>query len=477
MDRCFGGFSVDRCFGDFSVDRCFGGFSVDRCFGSFSVDRCFGSFSVDRCFGAFSVDRLTGVEVFSANHLVRLAISSLILSVVLVLGLGSCKDQASAPEKAVSTPGDRWVTGVPLWPAAEKSPFRKEPKWKDLRAYGMVDLGEGKFPFAVHAFEKSMRVDTVLFDLNRNGDLTDDPKIRPGSGSNAEMLTFLLPGGRSIKARLQGGAGSMFGMSLCPVETHRIRVNLGGREYDALLRDSGFDGLKQGASTDDFMMLDLNGDGRFDDGPGGMQPEGFTYLGNLVWLNGDLWFLTLDSKTPAVSFRPYSGASGQLALEIDLPEPWKETGLLARFTGTSGFLSSGAARTVVSLSKPAPIRLPAVSYSYLTLALSAETPGQPAQVLNLSATGDKLRIENGKTLTLKIAAPKSISVKVQQMGRMLGISKGETRAGDFDWGSMLSTLSDMDGASGGKSPAPTARIYRASQSSASPIGKGTMEYG
>jgi len=221
------------------------------------------------CFEGFSVDRLTGVEVFSANHLVRLAISSLILSVVLALGLGSCRDQAGAPEKAVSTPGDRWVTGVPLWPAAEKSPFQKEPKWKDLHAYGMVDLGQWKFPFAVHAFEKSMRVDAVLFDLNRNGDLTDDPKIRPGSGANAEMLTFPLSGGRSIKARLQGGAGSMFGMSLCPVEAQRIRVNLGGREYDALLRDSGFDGLRQGVSTDDFMMVDLNGDGRFDDDPAG----------------------------------------------------------------------------------------------------------------------------------------------------------------------------------------------------------------
>jgi len=423
------------------------------------------------------MDRLTHIAILSACRSVRLATFCVILLVLSAPGPGHCRDQAATSETAVSAPGDRWVQGEFLWAGPGKSPFKKIPALKGDPACGEARLGPVSVRFAVFGYGDKKSSPTLIFDLNQNLDLTDDPAIALAGEGGSKTLKLDLPGGSSIKARLLVESREPPLMMLYPVEGHRIRVNLGGREYDALLRDSSFDGLKQGASTDDFMMVDLNGDGRFDDGPGGMQPEGFTYLGNLVWLNGDLWLLTLDSKTPAVSLRPYSGASGQLALEIDLPEPWKEAGLLARLTGTSGFLSPGAARTVVSLSKPAPIRLPAVSYSYLTLALSVQPKGQPAQVLDLSAMGDKLRIENGKTLTLKIAAPKSISVKVQQMGRTLSITKGETRAGDLDWGSMISTLLDTPGAAGGKSAAPTARIYPGGQSGASPIGEGTMEYG
>ena len=82
----------------------------------------------------------------------------------------------SSPQRIVSTDRGRVVGGEGK---TFKALAKKEPKYVSAFVIrGVVQLGKDAFPFACDATDLKKGFDKLYFDVNRNGDLTDDPVVQ-----------------------------------------------------------------------------------------------------------------------------------------------------------------------------------------------------------------------------------------------------------------------------------------------------------
>jgi hypothetical protein len=245
-------------------------------------------------------------------------------------------------------------------------------------------------------------------------------------------------------------------------EWHRGSIKLGDREYQAALIDMPESGFKLG--HEDALLVDLNGDGKFELDMDNMVMEGATPLMERVMLAGDIWDLSLDADAPAVTLKRYEGDCGRLETSL-------QTGADADMCSTFGYVMADETAFMVSSARGMPAtRLPTGDYEGMFVVTFLNL-GKPSSQLQYSTDG-KFSIEKDKTQTLLLSKPGELTVEVAERGNTLRVNRTLEAGKGMRLGSVTTT--DANGKM--KPPKPPGVEIRAPDTNEL-IAKGAMEYG
>jgi len=374
-----------------------------------------------------------------------------------------------SPETAKHFPGGAYGFAGNFQPMTT---LAKEPKYPGSAKYGQLRIGAKQYDFVLFASQKEGKPDRIIIDLNEDKDLTNDPVVEFGADGYSKPVALKL-GDKTVKviAQLRNGSSQGGGsIQMGPAEWYRGQVDLGGKKFQAAIIDTSLAGRLQMGSRD-YLLLDLNGDGRFDFNTETYNIECATMIQPVVALAGDTWNLTLDADKPDLTLTRYDGPCGQLALAVKLPKPWSE----ARVSGY--LIGQGPRNTMLMVQldptgKPA--RFPAEEYQRAIFMLTPLVDGKPLGMVQLSIPdGKPLKIDADKTRTITIEPPKALEVTVSQNVRDLKIGR-KLAGGDVDY-----AMIETPGAAGEMQPvpAPQVAIYPAGKTDAQPLAQGAMRYG
>jgi hypothetical protein len=214
-----------------------------------------------------------------------------------------------------------------LTPATEKPEVKAEPKYAGTPVYFLVELGEkGSAPY-VAAYEPmgGGGKGAVYFDLDQDGDLAEEEPILPQSWGGTDNF-----GPIAVKLKRDG----FVGLYQCWLERHQLMTvasttaasaapaapsdrwslrpgcyNVGeitfeGKTYQATMVDAWTNGrfndvcwsrLGQG----DLLLVDWNGDGKFD-----VNANEYVMCGERYWRNGKWYRLHFSTDGTEVTFAP-----------------------------------------------------------------------------------------------------------------------------------------------------------------------------
>jgi len=222
-----------------------------------------------------------------------------------------------------------------LTPATEKPEVKAEPAYAGTPVYFLIDLGEKGSPPHVAAYDPTGGggKGCIYFDLDQDGDLAEEEPILPQSWGGAENFGPIavklkrdgfvglyhcwmerLPGMRADVTFLSTtpGAAAPSGVAPSPPESWALRpgcANVGeitfeGKTYQATMVDAWTNGrfndvcwsrLGQG----DLLLVDWNGDGKFD-----VNANEYVMCGERYWRNGKWYRLHFSTDGTEVTFAP-----------------------------------------------------------------------------------------------------------------------------------------------------------------------------
>jgi hypothetical protein len=250
---------------------------------------------------------------------------------LLSLGLGLLAGTASAAEEAHLTYHFNALQGPPVYTMGQKlktgtSPptkLLKEPRYHSPKPiYGTAafgTMGRTVFTFVLDESRGAGQgYDRLYVDANRNGDLTDDRPLRGTHRRGAVVfgpLALLIDvDGRKrlyhamLEGREGGPATEYFIKSL---GYYAGRTRFGAKRHSVALvdfngnglfgdpfRDLSFDPGKSG----DMILVDANGDGRFEQG--GIIPKETLYCGKCIVVDGRFYELATRSDGSALRVTP-----------------------------------------------------------------------------------------------------------------------------------------------------------------------------
>jgi hypothetical protein len=361
----------------------------------------------------------------------------------------------------------------------ETGSFGKEPKYAGKHMYGQAQIANQTMRLVVFAKTEKGGFDSLILDANNNQDATDDPVIALPKKGESVVFSVSIGENKTVKARMDvmsyeaDSPDSPVVVRFMPGEWYRGTVDVGGRKVNAALVDTGWDGLKVGMEGRDSLLLDWEGRGTFHASSQNLDFGGYVPLQPLMSAGGDMYNLSLDAEKPDVTLKRYEGACGELRLDSQLGPEWKDARFVGYILAQTGGQEGYKVYIVAPEKSDAPARLPVGSYSRQMMALTREKDGKPECVLQFSIAGQKpIEIEQGKTFTVTVAKPDTMTVTTTQNGDQLRIGK-TLCSGNVDWSSL--SLPGPDGEPK-QLDAPSVEIFAVGKNDA-PLTTGTMQYG
>jgi hypothetical protein len=280
----------------------------------------------------------------------------MIIPGIVALGLGAFASElhlvdGGAPFRA------GWCN-VPLTNVCPRK-LAAEPRYKNDRVlYISLRLGNGVDQMITGALAESgvpgSGYDTLYLDANNNGDLTDDPVIRPGI-SRAGAVTALdikpvdvtvrYAGGiaRSIRVKLEirgnrevNGRNTAWSAA-CFVDQHlEGRLDIGTRKSVLVgIYDSSDCGRASNGCFDDYCVdrfrIDLNGDGQLD-----ARTEDFP-LSKAISVDGRLWQIAIGAGATNIDITPFALPTGRVNFDVRLAKGARMDGGAAGLISESGY--------------------------------------------------------------------------------------------------------------------------------------------
>jgi len=324
---------------------------------------------------------------------------------------------------------------------------------------------DGVHPVAFAAYESGggQNLNTLVFDLKGDGDLTKGEKITGLDISLEKPVTLNLPGGGKFDGKIRLTPNYML------VQTSQWlkgTVELDGKKVAAALvdqRGQGFDLSKSGSSM---MLLDLNGNGKFDVDYSTYDFSEMVSLQPEVSIRGKLYALTLDAEKPDVALKPYSGPQGKLAVDLKFDKkPEKYAVTLYTTTGND-------MRMISASQSDFPVAIKAgeakVGTGMMTLT------GDSGKVTMVQFSMDKpIAIEVGKTTTLTVGDHEALALTLEQKGAKLSVSPVLASKSGVKYGRIMA-MPGKDKMQSFEAKGPEAKIL---DEKGKVLAEGAMEYG
>lgn len=389
------------------------------------------------------------------------------------------ESQAGEAFKLTDLKGDFPGSGVyGVGSPGMQSPFKKEPEYKVPPAYGKMQFGSDRpLDFVLFNMTGVGDPDTVIIDINGDGDLTNDQAI-PLPGKDETAGAEIVLGGKTVPVKIKTMGSNIF--RILPAKGYRGEVELDGKKIGALMVDGDFNGFQEtGSNMSDLLLLDLNGDGEFRFVEQTYDIECFIPLQSLALVNGRTMRMKIDKAAPSVEFTPYDGETGKLDIQVELGDEWKKGERLTALLRQRAIDNLPVMEQFVDFQKQAePISIPTGGYDQAVMILrklgaDGKLQGFIQAQLTPQKEGDPaVTIEAGKTRTLTIAPPTGITPEVTQENKTLKIKRGLVTRGEFQ-SAMIMTVDEKGEMT--QIPAPTVKIHKTGITE--PVAKATMEYG
>jgi len=337
--------------------------------------------------------------------------------------------------------------------------------------------------FAAYASKEDAPLDTLVFDLNGDKDLRNDPifnGFKSPESKNVDDGALLFDAGSQREIELaipQGGAPRKFSVTLMSdfmlIDTHlwlKGKVRFNEKEVDAaLVSQNPSMGFGTEKNPSGFLLLDLNGDGKFDteglNSMGRMSREMFTLQSELS-VQGSLYKTRFNAGRMELALTRYTGPQGKLALQPEFAcklRSWS-------FRGNFGKPDQGdemPTAVIWSDGRDFPVAMKAQKTQLMSGLLFVTLESGREQILSFSAD-EPLTIEAGKTVTLRPGKFQSFDIAVDQDHDSLTISR------DFVGANGISYNRVLPGAENEKSDGGKVTICDAQGKQ---IGEGALEYG
>jgi hypothetical protein len=282
-------------------------------------------------------------------------------TVMMVFGVVALGFGAFAAELRLVDGGAPFRAGwcdVPLTNVCPRK-LAAEPRYKNDRVlYISLRLGNGADQMITGVLAESgapgSGYDTLYLDANNNGDLTDDPVIRPGisrAGAVTSLdvkpveVTVKYKDGhsRSVRVKLEirgnksGKEGNIAWSAACHVDQHlEGRLDIGARKGVLVgIYDSSDCGRESNGCFDDYCVdrfrIDLSGDGQLD-----AKTEDFP-LSKAISVDGKLWQVTIGEGATNISLAPFVAPTGKLNFDVRLVKGAGMAGGVAGLVSDSGY--------------------------------------------------------------------------------------------------------------------------------------------
>jgi hypothetical protein len=402
----------------------------------------------------------------------------LLASLALLLAVTSGAQGAFKPEPIGPEMGDTLRTSF----AQRFCPYRPDLK-ADKLPEGAKDVKLGRVvldcinptQFAAWSSTGGKELDTLVFDLNGDKDFTNDPKYSVPAGSNEDP--FSKPG-KEIEVPLSKGLTTKIEVSLAPsfalIKSGlclKGQVELDGKKMNAVLFSTSDEGIGSGNGQVEMLLLDANGDGKFDDNLRTAMGKELFYLSSGASILGKLYDYKFDREKLDLQLTPYSGPQGKLDLKLDLPaqvKAWNLSGyLLDEKQGENLQMFAGTDKMF-----PLPVRTGNFRLPNGALALEMENG---KNILLEFKTDEPLKIGKGATAILPIGKPKPLEVTLTQKSNTLSVGRVLKGENGIQYG-RVQTISDKPDAKELETQPNGGKVV-IQDATGKQIGEGTLEYG
>lgn len=368
---------------------------------------------------------------------------------------------AEAAFKAELIPSNQAIEGFAAafgFSGEQKSPFEKEPEYKGSKLYGSFFMRGKQLPFVTCPSAGADQPDTIIIDLNDNKDLTDETVLTIGKPAAVQISE-----NSSIKVVVEKYKDAPNGFIMRPAEWYKGKVALGKQEYDAVIMDLDMNGID--TKGQDCLLVDLNGDGKFEMNARALRLEGYSPLKGTVVLAGDAWDVAFDGNGPDVKLTRYAGDCGTLKIDLKMKKETGEPEIMAYVIGIDFSL-------LISFDKKRKdTRIPAGEYAKSMIMATIMKDGKPAAMLQ--CTGPQpLVINKGETKNIIIGPPDGMTVQVEQKDGKLEIARTIKSGKDAEISQMM-----VVGEAGQMQNLPAPSVKVISPESAEVLAEGVMKYG
>ena len=331
--------------------------------------------------------------------------------------------------------------------------------------YGTLDIDkDNSVAFVAYSSdEKQIQPDTIIFDLNNDKNLTNDEKFTGFKSGEFKNISLNLSNGRKFDSKM---LLMDWGIQVQPLEWYKGDITVDGKKISAVIIDGDGKGISL-ANRRDTLLLDLDGNGKFDVDIKTYDLKEMAMLQDMILLKGKLYSLKLDESKPDITVESYSGDQGKLAFELKFPKEIDKFHL-------SGYLSKDNNYNIISASQnDFPIALPAGDNNFMMVMLNVTDKSNQNFMIQFSFTKPVI-IKKNETTTIPIGDFKPMEVIVNQKGNQLSVSKSLVDNIATEYKMIMSSPKEEDVAKGLRSVGPKVEIFDEKGNS---LTKGEMQYG
>jgi len=316
--------------------------------------------------------------------------------------------------------------------------------------------------FAAYSSEGSRDPDTLIFDLNGDKDLTNDDKITGFTRDDHKLVTVNLPGGKEFRAKIRL---SQSRMAIQAMTWQKGVVEVGGRKLSAALVDMDGTGYSLSGARD-WMLIDLNGNGKFDADFSGYDLSELRILQPEVLIGGKLYVVTLDAGKPDVTLKPFTGPQGKLALDL----AFAKSGVKYEFVGYAREAKGMNMLSAAQADFPIAMRTGEVTLAMGMLMLTDESDRTAMVQFSME---QPIAIEADKTTKLTVGDHKPFEATVGQIAQKLSVSQRLVSESGVIYGRIYGFAKDFDMLKS-QPKGPAVKIL---DKAGKTLAEGNMEYG
>lgn len=354
----------------------------------------------------------------------------------------------------------RYYSFMPNPPSENiKADVPKNAKYGTLN----IDKDNSIIFVAFSSDEKKIQLDTIIFDLNNDKDLTNDEKFSDFKSGEFKNITLNLSNGRKFDSKM---LLMDWGIQAQALEWYKGDITVDGKKISAAILDGDGKGISL-ANRRDTLLLDLDGNGKFDADIKTYDLKEMTMLQDMILIRGKLYSLKLDESKPDITVESYSGDQGKLAFELKFP---KEIDTFHLF----GYLTKDNSYNIISASQnDFPIALPAGDNNFTMVILNVTDKSNQNFMIQFSFT-KPIIIKKNETTTMPIGDFKPLEIIVNQKGNQLSVTKSLVDNMATEYKMIMSSPKVEDTVKAFRPVGPAVEIFDEKGNS---LTKGEMQYG
>jgi len=346
-------------------------------------------------------------------------------------------------------------------PPADKMKLEgvKNPKYGTLN----IDKDNSIAFVAYSSDETKAQPDTIIFDLNNDKNLTNDEKFSGFKSGEFKNISLNLSNGRKFDSKM---LLMDWGILAQVLEWYKGDIIVDGKKITAAIIDGDGKGISS-AKRRDTLLLDLNGNGKFDVDFKTYNLTELTMLQDMTLIRGKLYSLKLDESKPDITVEPYSGDQGKLAFELKFPKE------IDKFT-FFGYLEKDKAYDILTASQSDfPIAMPVGDLTFMMASMNLTDKSNQRYMIQFSFTKPVI-IKKNETTTMPIGDFKPMEVIVNQKGNQLSVSKSlvDNIATEYKMFTVIPKQEDI-----AKAFRPVGPMVEIFDDKGNSLTKGEMQYG